>query len=70
MAYYNDEFYAKVAPNFEEFVTKLEKLSRKYGVAVYGHYDLTDNPKEFKDLTYSRDYTSGDLTPSNYWDEE
>ena len=69
MAYYSDEFYDKVAPNFQEFVDKLEKLSRKYGVAIHGNYDLTDNPKEFKNLKYSRDYTSGDIAAEGYWGE-
>ena len=69
MAYHSDEFYAKAAPNFLEFMTKLEKLSRKYGVAVHGHFDLTDNPKEFKNLVYDRDYTSGDINPYGYWEE-
>jgi cytosine/adenosine deaminase-related metal-dependent hydrolase len=69
MAYYNDEFYNKVAPNFSEFVTKLEKLSKKYGVAIHGHYDLTDDPKEFKNIRYTRDYTSGDIRAEGYWEE-
>ena len=69
MAYCSDEFYDKVAPNFNKFIDELTKISRKYGVAVYGHYDLTDDPKEFKTLKYSRDYTSGDIQPSGYWDE-
>ena len=69
MAYHTDEFYTKVAPNFLEFMDKLEKLSRKYGVAVYGHYDLTADPKEFRNLKYDRDYTSGDINPHGYWEE-
>ena len=69
MAYMSDEFYEKVNPNFQEFITKLTKLSRKYGVAVHGHFDLTDNPKEFKDLTYDRDISSSDINPRNYWED-
>lgn len=70
MASYSGSFYDKVDPNFQEFVTKLTKLSRKYGVAVYGHFDITDNPKEFKNLTYTRDVSSSDLHAENYWDEQ
>ena len=70
MASYSGEFYDKVDPNFQEFVDKLTKLSRKYGVAVNGHFHITDDPKEFKDLTYSRDVSSSDLYASNYWEEE
>ena len=69
MASYSHDFYDKVDPNFQEFITKLTKLSRKYGVAVYGHFDITDNPKEFKNLTYSRDVSSSDICSSNYWTE-
>ena len=69
MAYHSDDFYEKVAPNFLKFMTELEKLSRKYGVAVYGHYDLTADPSEFVNLKYDRDYTSGDINPSGYWNE-
>jgi len=70
MATHSDEFYSKVAPNFNKFMTELTKLSRKYGVAVYGHYDLTANPSEFANLEYDRDYTSGDINPYGYWEED
>lgn len=69
MAYMSNEFYDKVEPNFHEFVDKLTKLSRKYGVAIHGHFDLTDDPKEFKNLTYSRDISSSDIYAKNYWEE-
>jgi hypothetical protein len=66
--YYSDEYYEKVAPNFRKFMDELTVLSRKYGVAVSGHYDLTDNPSEFDNLMYDRDYTSGDINCYGYWD--
>jgi len=69
MAYYSDEFYQKTAPNFIAFMDKLEKLSRKYGVVVYGHFDITDDPNEFKNVAYDRDISSSDINPSGYWDE-
>ena len=69
MAYYSDEFYNKTEPNFLAFIDKLEKLSRKYGVAVYGHFDITDEPKEFKNLKYDRDISSSDIRARGYWDE-
>ena len=69
MAYMSDEFYEKVNPNFQEFITKLTKLSRKYGVAVNGHFDITDNPREFSNLTYSRDISSSDINARDYWEE-
>lgn len=70
MAYYSDEFYEKVAPNFRKFVDELTVISRKYGVAIHGHYDLTDNPEDFNALYYDRDYTSGDISAYNYWEDE
>jgi hypothetical protein len=69
MAYYTDEFYEKVAPNFRKFIDELTVISRKYGVAVSGHYDLTDDPSEFANIKYSRDYTSGDINCSGYWED-
>ena len=70
MAYHSDKFYEKVAPNFNKFIDELTVLSRKYGVAVYGHYDLTDDTSEFDNLKYDRDYTSGDINPYGYWENE
>jgi|APCry1669189369_1035219.scaffolds.fasta_scaffold73137_2 hypothetical protein len=69
MAYYSDEYYKKVAPNFLKFIDELEGISRKYGVAVSGNFDLTDNPEEFKDIYYDRDYTSGDIRCNGYWED-
>ena len=70
MAYHSDDFYAKVSPNFNKFIDELTKISRRYGVAVQGHFDITDDKKEFKHLEYDRDYTSGDINCRGYWEEE
>jgi hypothetical protein len=70
MAYFSDDFYEKTQPNFLTFIDKLEKLSRKYGVVVQGHFDITDNPKEFKNVVYDRDISSSDINARGYWDAE
>ena len=67
MSYYSSDFYDKTWPNFSTFITELEKLSRKYGVAVSGNFDITDDIEEFKDIVYDRDISSGDIVPRNYW---
>ena len=69
MAYHTDDFYEKAQPNYSKFISELTALSRKYGVAVYGHFDITINLDEFKDLTYSKDITSSDIYARNYWGE-
>jgi hypothetical protein len=69
MAYYSDEFYDKTQPNYSKFISELTVLSRKYGVAVYGHFDITNDLDEFKDLTYSNDISSSDIRARNYWGE-
>jgi hypothetical protein len=69
MAYYSNDFYTKTNPNFQEFITQLENLSRKFGVVVYGHFDLTDNPDEFKNVVYDRDISSSDICARGYWSE-
>jgi len=69
MAYYSNDFYTKTNPNFQEFITQLENLSRKFGVVVYGHFDLTDNPDEFKNVVYDRDISSSDIYARGYWGE-
>jgi len=69
MAYYSDEFYDKAQPNYSKFISELTVLSRKYGVAVYGHFDITNDLDEFKDLTYSNDISSSDIRARNYWGE-
>jgi hypothetical protein len=69
MAYYSDEFYNKTGKNFLSFINELEKLTRKYGVAVYGHFDITDDISEFQDVKYDRDISSGDISCRGYWGE-
>ena len=70
MSYNSDDFYDKAWPQFSKFMTELENLSRKYGVAVSGHFDITLDIDEFKDLTYDRDISSSDICPRNYWEDE
>lgn len=50
-------------------MNKLEKLSKKYGVVVQGHFDITDDPKEFKNIRYDRDISSSDINCTGYWGE-
>lgn len=66
MAYYSDDFYEKTWPNYSKFIQELTQISRKYGVAVDGHFFITDDPTEFKHLTYTKDITSSDISPQNY----
>ena len=51
--------------NYDKFIAELTTLTRKYGVAIQsvGGVILTDNPGEFRDVTYVADITSGDLLP-------
>ncbi len=53
--------------NFSKFVAELTKLTRKYGVAVKvtGGVLIADAPKDFKDVEYDNDFSSGDLHPLN-----
>jgi hypothetical protein len=66
MAYYNDDFYDKVGDNYSSFIDELTKLTRKYGVAIHGHFELTDNIQQFKYIKYTRDISSSDIYPYNY----
>ena len=70
MAYMSDDFYDKAWPQYSKFMAELTKLSRKYGVAVSGHFDIDLEIENFKDLTYDMDISSGDVSPRNYWEEE
>ena len=69
MAYYSDEFYNKTEKNFLSFMNELEKLTKKFGVAVYGHFDITDDVTEFQNVKYDRDISSSDICPRGYWGE-
>jgi len=50
--------------NFEKFVTKLEKLSVKYGVSIkaIGGVSIWENG-ELESIEYTKDETSGDIYP-------
>ena len=69
MAYYSDEFYNKTGKNFLTFMNELEKLTKKYGVAVHGHFDITDDISEFQNIRYDRDISSSDICCRGYWGE-
>jgi len=69
MAYYSDNFYDKAWPNYSAFIDELTALSRKYGVVVSGHFDITLDPEEFKNVTYTRDISSSDINPRGCWAE-
>lgn len=51
--------------NYEQFMTELTALTRKYGVAIQsvGGVILADEPNEFRDVDYVADISSGDLYP-------
>ncbi len=50
---------------FTNFVEELTNISRKHKVAISAvgglHIAYTKNDKDYDELTYSDDYTSGDL---------
>ncbi|MGA1415119.1 MAG: hypothetical protein ACO323_08775 [Candidatus Kapaibacteriota bacterium] len=69
MASYSNDFIKKTQPNFLSFIDKLQELSREYGVVVYGHFDITDEPKEFENVVYDRDISSSDIRATGYWGE-
>lgn len=56
------EIAKKYDQNFQKFIDGLEKLSKECGIAIsacgcFACYDLDG----FKDITYKRDSSSGDL---------
>jgi ATP-dependent protease HslVU (ClpYQ) ATPase subunit len=57
---------------FSKFITELEKISKKYGFVlnVTGgvSYDVT-NKSQIKNLTYSNDLSSRDITPKGEWSD-
>jgi hypothetical protein len=66
MAYCSDSFYDKVSPNYNSFIKELTKISKQYGVAIHGHFELTDDISQFKNLRYTNDISSSDIYPYNY----
>jgi hypothetical protein len=52
--------------NYDQFITELTALTRKYGVAIQsvGGVYLADERGEFDNVTYNADITSGDLYPN------
>jgi hypothetical protein len=70
MAYYSDDFYDKAWPNYNSFINELTQLSKKYGVVVSGHFDITLDPSEFKNIRYSNDISSSDINAYGYWESE
>lgn len=48
--------------NYQAFITELEKISKKYGIAFesVGGFAFSDE-NGFKSIKYSRDSSSGDL---------
>lgn len=55
----------QIKTNYNQFITELTALTRKYGVAIQsvGGVMLADEPGEFQDVTYIADISSGDLYP-------
>lgn len=52
----------KEEQNYQAFITELEKISKKYGIAFesVGGFAFSDE-NGFKSIKYSRDSSSGDL---------
>ena len=52
----------KEEKNYQGFITELEKISKKYGIAfeAIGGFAFSDE-NGFKSIEYSRDSSSGDL---------
>ncbi len=55
----------QIEANYNQFITELTALTRKYGVAIksVGGVYLADDPSEFTNVRYDADITSGDLLP-------
>ena len=55
----------QIEANYNQFITELTALTRKYGVAIQsvGGVYLADDPSEFTNVRYDADITSGDLLP-------
>ena len=55
----------QIEANYNQFITELTALTRKYGVAIQsvGGVILADDPIEFCTVSYVADISSGDLLP-------
>lgn len=56
------ETTTKEERNYQNFMTELEKISKKYGIGLFacGCFLYSDEDG-FKDIVYKRDSSSGDL---------
>ena len=53
----------KLECNYLKFVDGVEKLSKKYGIAISVVGGIRWDVNGFKEVEYSRDFSSGDLIP-------
>ena len=53
----------KLERNYLKFVDGVEKLSKKYGIAISVVGGIRWDVDGFQDVEYSRDFSSGDLIP-------
>ncbi len=53
----------KLENNYLKFVDGLEKLSKKYGIAITSIGGISWDVNGFQEIEYSRDFSSGDLIP-------
>lgn len=62
---YSEEYEKKYEKNYLSFIKELEKLSKKYGVAIksIGGVEVGD----IKSISYSDDMSSGDLLYKAQW---
>lgn len=57
-----------IAKRHALFIKELEALSKKYGVVISCIGGVWhDEPKNLQDLTYTNDFTSGDIEPKGYF---
>ncbi len=53
----------KLENNYLKFVDGLEKLSKKYGIAITSIGGISFDVNGFEEIEYTRDFSSGDLRP-------
>jgi len=53
----------KLERNYLKFVDGVEKLSKKYGIAISVVGSIRWDVDGFQEIEYSRDFSSGDLIP-------